>query len=611
MAAASSRATGCQPPRAAFQQEGGAFFRPWRAAALVALTVFVSAAGYPCAVNAAPVKADLALPALDQERPFQLSADGEAASRALAHYTTALQLEGAGRQRDALTHFRDALLADPTQAALADHVASLLYKYEGRDAALAVLNQAIKARPDDPAPAMSLARFQLTYAQDQPAQVAAARAALGELARRFPRQAQVTAFVVGNYLAQNLKDDAIRVIEAAAALNVPAPDHWLALGRAAQQIWPLGQVEMREEHLAKVNPFFEKAVQLSAAGAKGEPVRLEVAQYYLLTNQLEAARALCESIAKASGSLQARKILYRLYDAADEKDLALATLEKIVADAPTDVTQRRLLIDVYQARREFPKAVPHMEAVLQISGGEAQDYLDLGELMLRSQLYEKLATFSARSVKLFPDHPMFHVHAALAERELQHWDKAIASFRAAADLAEAGQAEMIHHRFYFQFGLTLERAARHDEAGKMFEKSIVLTPKDETEDAANTMNYLGYMWLELDRHIEKAGELIKKANELQPDKPAYVDSLGWYYYKKGDYDNAVKELKRAFELIPTLTSDDAEIAEHIGHALLKKNDLPAARGYFEKAKSLGPTDEKVIKRIEEGLRKTAPEAKPQ
>ena len=50
------------------------------------------------------------------------------------------------------------------------------------------------------------------------------------------------------------------------------------------------------------------------------------------------------------------------------------------------------------------------------------------------------------------------------------------------------------------------------------------------------MNYLGYMWVDIDRNIDEAAELIKKANELDPENAAYIDSLGWLYFRQGKYD---------------------------------------------------------------------------
>ncbi len=547
-------------------------------------------------------RADLSLRLADELAGTRLedAALGQRAA-ALAHYATAQQLEQAGQMREALEHYIAVVRADPSQAEAAQHAAELAYRYRGKDEAVALLESTVMARPADFRPVMALVRFLSTYGAEDEALKSRAQTLLLDLTKRFPQQAEVITFAVLQHLSQNQRSQAIQTLEKAASRSVEDPAWWLALGRAAQEVWPLAQTEMREEHTRRVNVFFERALQQAASGPPGDPVRLDVAQYYVLTNQLEAAKVLCSALVAKTGNLQARKILFRLHQADGAKEEALRELEKIVEAAPADVEQRRLLAEAYQEREEWAKAVPHLEAAIQIGGGDAADYQSLGQLLLQSQLYDRLIELCGRTIQLFPDNPVFHIHQALAMRSLQRWDKAIAAMERAASLAETGQAELVNHRFFFQFGLILERGGKPEEAARMFEKAITLTPKDEIEDACTTMNYLGYMWLEQGVHLNKAGELIRKANELQPGNPAYIDSLGWWHYKKGDYAHALVELERALSLLKTLEPDDAEILEHIAQTQVKLGDKEKARQMFQRALDLSPTDPRVRQRIEKGL----------
>lgn len=552
------------------------------------------------------VLADLNLPRIQSLPPahLQLKAEGQALSEAMAHYAAALQFERAGKMREALQHFLAVLTVDPTNAELVSHTAELAFHYQGRPEALALLEKAVTAYPDDPAAYLNLIRFLTTYVSEDPFEKDRARQLVDQVLKRFPKRADIISFAVLHHLSMARRDEALRILNEASKQDIKQPSWWLELGRAAQEVWPLAQIELREEHTKQVNVFFAKALATAKAGPQGDPTRLGVAQYYVLSNQLDLARGLCEKIEAQSDDLQARKILFRLYEADDQKDKSLAILEKIVAQAPEDVEQRRLLAQAYEAREEWARAVPHLEAAIQIGGGDPAEYQALGQLLLQAALYDKLIQLCERTTKLYPDNPIFHIHAAFAQRSLQRWEKAIQSMERAAALAETGQADLVNYRFYFQFGLTLERGGRHDDAAKMFEKAITLTPKDQLEDAANTMNYLGYMWLELGKHLDKAGELIRKANELQPDKAAYIDSLGWWRYKKGDYAHALIELERALALLTTPEPDDAEIIEHIAQTHLKLGDKAKARESFIKARDMQPTDIKLLKRIAEGLEAT-------
>ena len=552
------------------------------------------------ALYAAPTdRADMSL-GVPQGKAADLSLrpEGAALASALAHYSAAQQFEAAGRIREALDHYVQLLKADPGNPDVAAHTAELAFNYQGRDVALKILEEAIGANPRTAAPYLNLARFAATYVSDDPFESDRAAKVLSEALAKFPRDASVYQVAARLYLSRKDRERAVAALEQAIKQPETDPNFWLQTGRAAQEVWPLGQPEVRDENKTLVNRFFDNALK-NATHGRTEEVEMVVAQYFLLTNQIPQATKVCEKLAAGSDNIEARKLLYRLYDAQDRKDDARAMLERIVKDAPADVEQRKLLAGLYEQREQFVQAAEQLEAAIQVGGGDSDDYLRLGEMLLRGQDYEKLIQLSQRSVRLFPEQPMFHVQAAFAHRSLNQFDAAIKRFGEADKLAQSSGSDLLNHRFYFQYGVTLERASRWNEAARMFEKSISLTPKDNPDEAANTLNYLGYMWLEQEQNLDKAGEFIRKANELQPDNAAYIDSLGWFHFKKGDYKTALKELLRARELLKELQPEDAEIVDHIGRTYLKLNDRAKAVEFMEKAAELNPADAGIQERLRE------------
>ncbi len=559
-------------------------------------------------VSAAPSpRADLSLPAVKvaPAPDLTLAVTGESRAAALAHYSMALQLEEQGKMREALGHYREVLRADPANAELAARAADIAMNFSTREEAFQILRDCIRAVPGSPKPLLNLAGFLTTYASDDPFENDAAAKALEEALSKFPRHAEVYRAAVMHHLTKNARDAAIRVTNQALKQDVADPAFWLTLGRVAQEVWPLGQQELRQEHRDRVNPFFENALRRAANG-DAETVKLDVARYYLLTNQLAQATGVSEKLAAEHNSVQARKMLYRLYEAAGKSDQAFATLQQIVKDNPRDIEQLKLLAEQCEKREDYESAARHLEAAIQLGAGEAEDYSALTQLLLQSRQFEKSVQFSQRCIRLFPEQIQFRVFAGMAHRYLEQWDKAIAQFAEADTLAQASAPEQLNYRFYFQYAVTLERAARFDDATKQFEKSITLTPKESVEEAANAMNYLGYMWLEQNQQLDKATELIKKANELVPNNAAYIDSLGWLHFKKGDYQAALTELQRAETLLPKLEPEDAEIIDHIGQTYGKLGNKEKALEYLKKARELDPKNEKIKARLDEALGKTKP-----
>jgi Tfp pilus assembly protein PilF len=120
-------------------------------------------------------------------------------------------------------------------------------------------------------------------------------------------------------------------------------------------------------------------------------------------------------------------------------------------------------------------------------------------------------------------------------------------------------------------------------------KVISLDPKH-----ANALNYLGYTYADLGRNLDEAERLIKEALKYKPNDGYITDSLGWVYYKKGEFDKALIYLKKAVELVP----DDPIMLEHMGDAYLKLNDRQNALKYYKKSlevkeKDRGALEEKI------------------
>ncbi|MEJ2180768.1 MAG: tetratricopeptide repeat protein, partial [Gammaproteobacteria bacterium] len=106
---------------------------------------------------------------------------------------------------------------------------------------------------------------------------------------------------------------------------------------------------------------------------------------------------------------------------------------------------------------------------------------------------------------------------------------------------------------------------------------------------AQVLNALGYTLADRTNRYEEALQYIQRAMELEPDDAAVVDSMGWVYYRLGDYNQAIKHLRRANEL-----SQDPEIAAHLGEVLWVSGDQQGALEIWENALKQNPDDKVLI-----------------
>jgi tetratricopeptide (TPR) repeat protein len=120
-------------------------------------------------------------------------------------------------------------------------------------------------------------------------------------------------------------------------------------------------------------------------------------------------------------------------------------------------------------------------------------------------------------------------------------------------------------------------------------------------DQPLVLNYLGYSWVDQGVHMDEGMDMIRRAVEQRPDDGYIVDSLGWAYYRIGNYDEAVKNLERAVELKP----EDPTINDHLGDAYWRIGRTLEAHFQWSHAKDLNPDPEELPKieaKLKEGLR---------
>ncbi len=127
---------------------------------------------------------------------------------------------------------------------------------------------------------------------------------------------------------------------------------------------------------------------------------------------------------------------------------------------------------------------------------------------------------------------------------------------------------------FFVLGSIYERQKKYDLAEQEFRKVLAVDPLN-----APAANYLGYMLADRGVRLEESVKYIQKALELDPSNGAYMDSLGWAYFKMNRYDLAEPQLERAAQKI----SDDPTIQEHLGHLYKQMGKKNLAREAWERA----------------------------
>jgi tetratricopeptide (TPR) repeat protein len=148
--------------------------------------------------------------------------------------------------------------------------------------------------------------------------------------------------------------------------------------------------------------------------------------------------------------------------------------------------------------------------------------------------------------------------------------------------------------YYFR-GICYERSKQWPKAEADLQEALRLFPEQP-----HVLNYLGYSWIDQGTKLDEGMAMIKLAVSKRPDDGYIVDSLGWAYYRLGNYDEAVKQLEKAIELKP----EDPTINDHLGDAYWRVGRQLEAKFQWAHARDLKPDPDDlpaILEKLKNGL----------
>lgn len=137
-------------------------------------------------------------------------------------------------------------------------------------------------------------------------------------------------------------------------------------------------------------------------------------------------------------------------------------------------------------------------------------------------------------------------------------------------------------------------------------ESDFLTALELSPDEPLILNHLGYYWIIRDENVERGFELVTRAAELSPQNGSILDSVGWGYFKQGQYDQAIRWLEDAVARSPA----DPTINWHLGDAYARHGQSLLARFQWRRALELSQdADETALieERLSGGLENATPD----
>ena len=362
--------------------------------------------------------------------------------------------------------------------------------------------------------------------------------------------------------AYKLDSSALRVVEAYGS--------WLSRNRSPQEA--LGVFVAFDKVLPR-HPLVVEAMDKLKAGEK-LPSMVSTAQ----AGAAEALYGLGASLGRRGGEDLGLVYLQLSLHLAPSHPLALLSL----ADLYESLKKPDLAINIYE---RIPANSPlHRNAAIQMAA-------NLDALERSAEAEKQLDAL----IKQHPD----DLEAITALGNIQRGHK---KFAECADAYSKGVATIANPEkanwviFYFR-GICYERSKQWPKSEADLKKALELFP-----DQPHVLNYLGYSWIDQGINLDDGMGMIKRAVQQRPDDGYIVDSLGWAYYRIGNYEEATKQLERAIELKP----EDPTINDHLGDAYWRVGRVLEAQFQWAHARDLKP-DPDDLPKIEEKLKNGLPD----
>jgi tetratricopeptide (TPR) repeat protein len=262
--------------------------------------------------------------------------------------------------------------------------------------------------------------------------------------------------------------------------------------------------------------------------------------------------------------------LAELYTKTDQPTQAVETLRLQAAIDPASAPRVEAeVINIYRVAKDLTNARSEADAALKIYPKDAtiaeEHALVLGD---QGKVDEAVTEIRALSKGKANTATLLEI-AGLYEKAKRYSDTEKTLDE--AEKVAATDADRLN--VYFQRGALYDQEKKFDESEAQFKKVLAMDPNN-----ASALNYLGYSLADRNIRMDEAFQMVKKANDLAPEQPAYMDSLGWVYYRQGKLDQAEELLVRALG-----QTKDPTMRDHLGDIYFKEGKTREAVSQWQAA----------------------------
>ena len=323
---------------------------------------------------------------------------------------------------------------------------------------------------------------------------------------------------------------------------------------------------------------------------KDPEVLAALADVYLERREFPKAMALYERLLKEQGQNPEIKlrvgIAYFGQIPSDSSFIPRArnVFKEVAEQVPGDWRPYWYLGAIASGSGEDSVAAGYFERVTQLEQRNLEAWLFLGSYRFEHQQYEQTIDLMNRARAIFPDESRIYVLLGVSYSQTGDTDLAIENLSRAIELNPKDVNALS------SLALTYDGMKRYDRSDSLYEEALRADP-----DAAIVLNNYGYSLAERGLQLQRALDMALKAVKAEPKNSAYLDTLGWVYFKLGNYTEAERYIAEAI----TAGGASAVVHEHLGDVYAKLGQKQKAVEYWQQALDMGGNAESLKAKIQE------------
>lgn len=401
------------------------------------------------------------------------------------------------------------------------------------------------------------------------------------------------------------------------------------LARFGEQLEILGQIADINNSLGRHEDAADALQRMLDIDPGNESILLTLGNTYMHADKIDKAKEIFLELTETHpDNIDVLTSLVDVYVQLDDFDTAANYLRDVIKNEDLPLEMKIQLGQIFiqyienDTAREPDKmklAGPIFDAIIEAHPDEPEPYFFRGVVAIFSDEYDIATEYLTRVTELEPENDDGWLYAGEAyfqsgqyneaiellnrglEKHEEHFDLLFLlglSYNRIDDLENAthylGRAVDINPddvNVLSMLAMTYDSKDEHTVSDSLYETALTMDPDNHL-----VLNNYSYSLAERGKDLDRALEMSKRAVEQRPENSAYLDTLGWIYFKLGDIDLAKEYVRKAIDV----GSDSAVVHDHMGDIYYHLDEYDKAMEYWKKALELDDSKEDVQQKIERG-----------